>query len=536
MNASYHLEHLQVLQHINGISNHILASSSDTSGSNLPLNAKTVHYSLDGKSISSHSITSYNDVKVSPSGRIIGGSISHTSTDNSQKELDSSDVHFTSAGKPGLINTQVNNRFKDGIYKSVTSSLMDVVWSEVSSIKSGNISINITNKNNHAPQTSGCLVFENEKISKGHFQHYSSGTNEKIYGYTDIDYKDAKQVGTQIVGGYCAISSKNPDKIEKSTSNIFMTNLGRVDQIHTKNFDTKTKQLKNSVICEFKDMEFNERNEFLNGNSHYTILDNKNNLLSKTTVEYEDRKPKSSTTLNYKENKVNNTTVTEFSGAEFNNDLNVIDSETNTKVINLNSQVITQTVSSYNSNGYPLKRISKNLDPNSSEILAVIELDYKNTMFDHQNNPVDGYSTSTVTNPKTKESTTTIKHYKNYSGIKKIPSIENESVVESSMEEVNSSRVSISKDKDGNVIAKKETIERADGTKIKTIFTQIKDNNPELTKISIYDTDGSSVIKTYSIDLSQIDYDIITHTMKGSMGLKSYFRGDTINTDTTLEY
>ncbi len=529
MNTNHSFNLLQNISHINQISalQGIVIENSISKA--LPKTSKTIHYGPEGTNISVMSDTSFIDIKTASNGSIIGGTLKHYSTNEEGKAIDSSEVNLSKNGTPSIINTIINNRFDVGVFKKILCDMRELSWLGGSLIESG--SVKITTTQNENTRSTGNINYNSECVSSGDFTHYAIGGNGVITGYTEIDYGKTKFSGNCITGGYISITSKNENKISKSISNIFLSKLGRVLQIHSSNFKLGTRHVKSKVIADFSNIEFTPRNEFSSGTASYLVSDENGKTIAKTSIKFNNQVPCSAITYNYTENnKINQLIETDYEKAKYNNDLKVIDSTIKSDVYNANEKLISSSIVVYNDLGNPVKKTTYIFNPKIEERVSIIEKDLSNVVFDHRNAPFSGEITQTVTDLKTGKTIKTIKTIEKIANIasthddlsveKKTPSKTKTSIVGNySTSEVKNAK--------GKITQTKQSFKRDDGTLYKTVITKVKNDKPKTTQVLLYNTNGTKVNKSYTINLSKVAINK-QKEIEGSLIIDGYVRGNVL--------
>ncbi|ABC29918.1 conserved hypothetical protein [Hahella chejuensis KCTC 2396] len=529
MNATHELsDHLEASEHIANVSQ--LAGEI----ASLPKNASTTHYGPDGQTVAAYSKTDYANLKLSPEGAVQGGTLSHTSTDTDGRPINSSTLTFTN-GKVASAKTDIHNRFASGVAKQVEADFTNVRWTPASTIHSGQVKFSSRRGDTQRLRSDGVVTYDNEQIATGAFRHYSPEGQGGVEGYTDIDYSQTKFIGDRITGGYFSVSSKNAARAENAQSHVFMTSTGAIDQIHTKNFDPATAQLKSQVLTEFKNTQFNARNKISGGEAHYSVSDSNNVIQSKTVVSYQNGVPSNAVTQNYVDAKLHSKVVSSYEGAAFDNELRAINSTVHTRGYDANEKLTSMTDSTYDSHGAPSKTQSRTLDPDTQTPLFLTETDYANTVFNYRRKPIGGHAKITTTNLQDSSTVETVKNFTSPTAVN--AAIEASELLAASAQASTpqyATHTSTMKNADGQTTAYKKTIARSDGSPLKTVITNLADGKPTTVTVTLYAADGKTIGKTYSIDVSGVDAG--SGKVSGTMKISTKFRGRTLSSESTLEF
>jgi hypothetical protein len=541
MNTSNHIDHLHVINNINKLAQIQKIVEGSSNSTSFPKVSKTTHYGPGGTDVASISNADYSKLKLSSSGKIIGGTLNHNSSDENGKCIDASALNLSTNGRPSSATTEINNRFTSGIFKKITADFSGINWLDGSLIQSGDIALSTSM--NDSPRSTGAISYDNETLTKGSFTHYSSEANGKISGHTDIDYSKVKFLGNAFTGGYVGIVSKTAKKVVKSTSNLFLDKMGRANQIHTSNLDLKSGKVKSEVIADFSKMNFTPRNEFHEGEASYTVKDDGGATMLKTDISFENQVPSLLTinTFDDKE-KLKNTILVDYTNVKFNNDLKVVDSTLLTMVHNSKGDLISKTETDYNSNGNPTSKRTDQFEEKTGVQSFSISKDLRNVTFNHQNNPSGGevqivnkdlkndqtsYSAKPIQDLDSIYSTSTESEVTN----------ETESVHKTNVSSFDSSVCSMTKvtNNQGVVTQTKETCKRSNGTTLKTVTIILEDNKPASSIITTFATDGITITKTYKLNLSSISKDA-SKAISGSIKISSFAGGKTLSSKSELNY
>ena len=531
MDVTHHLDHVQVLNHIA----HVIRvhQTATQATSNLPKSAATTHYGPDGRQVASTSTTSYAGVKMSQ-GKIVGGQLRHTSMAETGKPLSSSEVSFQQDGTPGTIQTATHNRFSDGLYKHISTDMTDVSWNAASNVVSGNIHISSVHADNRSLRTTGSLTYDNEVPTSGQFTHYVKQGGRATSGFTHVDYTQTNFRGSRMTGGYCTVRSKDAKGLTKAHSNVFMSSQGMVQEIHTTNFDPESGAITNKVFSDFANLEFTPRKEFNAGTVTYNVVDDKGIAIAKTTALFAEARPAHTETQQIKNGEITHKIVTDYRDATFNNDLAPINCTVTTKVTSVEGKLVSQSSTEYDAEGNPAKKTTEVYSSKTGALFSTVTSDYANVIFSHSHKPIGG--TLEITTVMA-DGSKTIHSEKDFGdGLSSISTSE-ELVTPSTKEPAKDiTKITTVKDAQGQVTSRRKTITRSNGTLLKTVITHVSHNQPTSSDITLYGTDGTKVLKTYSLDLSQIAYNNRNGQVSGSVCLQSKFAGAVLDSESTLTY
>ena len=531
MDITHHLDHLQVLNHVANVAQ--AQQTVTQAAKNLPKSAETTHYGPDGNRVASKSTTSYAGVKVS-NGKIAGGRLQYASRDETDKAISSSEVAFQQDGTPGTVNTSINNRFSDGLYKKITTDMSSVLWNAASNVVSGSINISSTHAEKDSLHTAGSLIYKNEVPVSGKFTHYVPQGDGSISGFTNIDYSKANFRGSRITGGYCAINSQDATGATKANSNLFMSNKGLIQEIHTTNFDPKSGETTGKVFSDFSNLEFTPRNEFKSGTVTYNATDEKGNVTLQTTVSYTDSVPTQTESHKIKNSKITHKIVTDYSNVTFNNDLAPINCTVTTTVTNAAEKLGSKTETKYDSEGNPKTKVTKIYSSKTEKLFSTVTSDYANVVFNHSHKPIGGTLEITTV---LAEGSQTIHSEKDFGSFPSSDTTPAELVtLSTSGPGKDTTKTTTVKNAQGQVTEVQQITKRSNGTLLKKVITHIQDDKPTSSSITLYGTDGTKVLKTYSLNLTNISYDSTSGKVSGSMSLQSKFAGAVRDSESTLTY
>lgn len=446
---------------------------------NTPKTSIITRYNLNGKGKASLSHLSFDKVKFGIDGSISGGTLSYQTFTPEKRLVSSTSLNFQTNGKPSSAETQINNKYSDGIFKTVSTDMSSINWTDGSHIHSGAIPINTKHDKKQIKQTSGSLVFDKEKLISGSFTHHSE---TGVHGYTEVDYSTIQFLGSMIVGGHFSVTTKKPDRSVSSKSRIIFTGKGRVQKIHTTNFAPSSSDVKSKVVSDYTGINFNARNEVHSGDVHYHVSDKDDQQLSRTQVTFKNQVPSQSISHRYKNDNLVQTIVVDFSKAKFTNDNHIVDSSTSVKVYDGDGQIQSSKIVYYDSDGNILKKESQ-----------VFEFKDESLVF--------------ISPPN--------------------PSEEENNYVSEGASILNT---------DSQQPSKTETIARPDGTIEKTITTIFDKEKPVSTVVKSYDIDGKTVTKTYHINLTNLSSDDSSKQLSGSLSLQKYIVGKTLHSESVVTY
>ena len=360
MNATYNIDHLQAVTHVTSL----LGSTapSGTVAINKPKTAATSHYDTTGTQVATVSNTSYEGVTFAADGTISGGSLSHQSSTPDGTQLSTTSVNFQNNGKPVSAQVNINNINGIGNFKNVQMDMSGVTWNNSFAISSGQVKMSTIDASTQQKKNDGVIQFNNETVVSGSITHYDPDNAGAISGYSEVDYSQAKLLGSSILGGQYSVKHMTPGKALSASSVVSLSSEGRIQSIETTNTDPVSSAVTSKVSVDFSQVVFNVRNEFLSGDLGFTVNDNAGNLMSKTSITFANSLPTLSSTSLYSKNQMQNKIVVDYSGSQFNNDHQVVNSSKQVDVYSEAGKLLSSTVISYDKNGNKTK--AQNRDAN----------------------------------------------------------------------------------------------------------------------------------------------------------------------------
>jgi hypothetical protein len=531
MNANHHLDHINIVH--NFASSIHLHEDVPQKSSNLPKSVATDNYDAVGSKVASKSTTSFDGVKTS-AGKIIGGNLKHQSFDMVGAQIDASDITFKQDGTPGKIHSAINHRFKKGIFKTITTDMSAVAWIAGQSICEGNIVLAINDPKDNSLQTKGSLSYENEVPAKAAFTHYIPHGDGSVSGFTDVDYSSTRFRGSRMTGGYCAVDSRDEHGLKKSSSNVFMSAQGLVQEIHTKNFELKSGELKSKIVCDFSGIKFTPLNNFQSGQLKYVTSDKYGNVIGKSLVHYKKEVLIKTETTQIRKGKTTHSIVTDYVNAEFNNNLNPVNSTIKTTVTTADGMVRSESDTSFDDNGDPVKKVSQLFRKKNGKLFSTVTVDYSNVTFSHSHNPMAGKVEITTVLADGSATSHTERNFGSLSSnVSEAPELLN--VEPQAAVGVHESTTTL-KDSEGKVQSIKISTTRSDETLFKTVITKMNAGKPVSSSVVLYGIDGESVIKTFNIDLSKIDYDAASQLVTGTMQMEGKFSGAVLDSKSKVTF
>ena len=475
MNPTYNLDHVQAVAHTTSLLN-AGATLGAAATVSKPKTATTSHYDPTGQEIATTSNTSYAGVTFAADGTISGGSITHESSVPGGNKLSTTTVGFGTNGKPQSAEINVHNNNGVGDFRKIQMDMSGATWNNSLAISTGQVKLTSFDPASGQKLHDGVIQFNNEAVVSGSLTHYSSDGSGSVTGSTQVDYSGAKFLGTSIVGGQYIVQSHTPDNVLKATSVIGVSPLGRVQSIETTNLvGGATPSTK--VTVDLSKVVFNARNEFLSGELGYTSKDNTGAVISQTAVAYNNANPSLSTTSVYKNTALQNKIVIDYAASLFNNNHHVVNSS--------------KKVDTYTGDG---KLLASNV-----------------VSYDAMGNKTGSAPTGTQTAPA--------------------PT----STPQPSTPVTSNFNMNIQANAPGTTQQTDKTT-RPDGTLEQVRVTTLNGNIPVAAQITLYATDGTTVIKTYTIDLSGLTYDQNANTVTGSVNMQTHAGGNVLNSESTIQY
>jgi hypothetical protein len=482
MNATYSMDDLHAVTHVTSLLNtstnanmKMASVKASTPSISKPKLANTSHYDPTGQEVATVSNTSYDGVTFAPDGSIASGNLSHESLTLDGTRLSTTSVGFQNGGKPASAEINVHNHNGIGDFKKVVMDMNGVTWSDSFSISSGQVKLSTIDAATQLKKNDGAIQFEKEMLVSGSFTHFSLDKAGEISHYSEVDYTTAKFLGTRIIGGQYAIKSLRPDKSLASNSLVSVSSLGRVQNIETTNHDASS-SIKSKVLVDFSKVNFNARNRFDSGDINYTVNDDKGTLLSKTTVTYKDAFPASSQTLVYNKAVLVFKILVDYSQSKFNNSKQVVNSSKKVEIYSKDDKMISSTIITYDEQG---KKI-----PNKT---------------------VNPPAPSPAPPPKK-------------SPLANLPSVPQIKPV------------------GANQTERKDPKYRADGSLEQMRVIVQEGDKPISSTITYYGTDGTTVIKTHTLDLTGITYDQTANSVTGTLNMATHLGGTILHAASSIQY
>ena len=473
MNDTHSLDHLQAINHVTAVLNAIRAGGATVSK---PKTASTHHFDATGNNVAHVSSTSYEGVNFAADGSISGGNLSHQSVSPEGLPLTTTSIGFQAGGKPASANVDIHNLHSDGLFKKVTMDMSGATWNDQFAIASGQVAVTATDPDTKAKTHDGTIRFDKETLVAGSFTHYDHQGSGAVTGHAEVDYGGAKFLGTSIVGGQYTVRSLQPDKTLSSTSVVAVSPLGRIDSIESTNMGSAT-EIKTNVKVDFTKGMFNARNEFHSGDLLYNVFDDKGVKLSDTTVTYQNAVPAQSQTQVYEGGALNGKIKVDYSQSQFNNHNQVVNSIKKVEVYNAKDQQISSSMVAY--------------DPKGNKIKA---------------GPAAGVPLQPLRPPVTVQVPALVKM-----------NVSNQPPA-------------------ANQTQQTDTKKRDDGTVQQVRVTTLEAGKPVSAKITTYGPDGTTVIKSYTMDLSGISYDENSKVATGSLTMQTHLGGTVLQAQSSVQY
>ncbi|MBE7174024.1 MAG: hypothetical protein INR73_25850 [Williamsia sp.] len=473
MNATYSMDHLQAVAHVGAILN---ATNANAGGAavNRPKTANTSHYDATGQTVATASTTSYEGVSFGSDGSITGGSLSHQSVSPEGIKLHTTAVNFQADGKPASASIDVHNLHSDGDFKKIAMDLSGATWNDGYNISSGQVKVTATDPNTQATLHEGTIQFDKEALVSGSFTHYDPQNGGAVSGHAEIDYAGAKFLGTSIVGGQYSIRSLNPDKTLSATSVVSVSPLGRLDSVETTNVGPDS-AVKTKVKVDFSKVQFNARNEFDSGDLLYTVQDDKGTKLSETAVTYKGAVPSLSQTLVYQDNALSSKIMIDYTGAAFNNQNQVVNSSKKVDVYGADNKLVSSSMVTYDERGQKLKPGAAAKVHGAPAPPARVPV------------PVLGKAFA-------------------------LPPA------------------------DPNQTQQTDKKNRPDGTLQQVRVTTLVAGKPVSALVTAYAADGTTVVKTYTLDLTGISFDENAKTVSGALNMQTHLGGNILHAASSIQY
>lgn len=480
MNATYNMDHLQAITHVSTLLN-TGGTLGDAITISKPKTASTSHYDPAGTEVATVSNTSYEGVTFATDGSIAGGSLSHESSVPGGNKLSTTSVSFGTNGKPGLAEITAHNKNGQGDFKKIQMDMSGAIWNDSFAISAGEVKMTTTDATTGQKKHDGALQFDKEVVASGSFTHYAPDGSGSVSGYSKVDYSSAKFLGANIVGGQYAVDTHAADNALKSTSLISVSPLGQVQSIETTNMSggtaAATAGVSSKVLVDFSKITFNARNEFQLGELEYTTSDSAGTLLSKTTVTYNNANPTLSTSTMYKNGQLQSKVVIDYAASQFNNDHQVVNSTKQVQTFSGDGKLLSHSVISYDQQGNKVKEA-----------------------------PVSAVQ---VTAPP-KAAPTAVN---NTTPVKRLVAVTGDGTTE-----------------------KTDKKSRPDNTLEQMCVTTMQGDKPVFSTVTLYAADGTTVTKTYTMDLSGLSYDQNAKTVNGALNMQTHAGGNTLSAASTVQY
>ncbi|MBE7171680.1 MAG: hypothetical protein INR73_13900 [Williamsia sp.] len=476
MNATYNIDHLQALTHVSSLLN-TTAAVGGAAAVNKPKTATTSHYDPTGQEVATISNTSYEGVTFAADGTISGGSLSHDSLHPDGTKLSSTSVGFGSNGKPASAEINVQNLDGVGDFKKVQMDMSGVTWNNSFIISTGAVKVLTLDAATGNKIHDGSLQFDKEAVVSGAITHYDPTHPGTVTGYSDVDYGGAKFLGSTIIGGQYAVKTQTPDKQLKSNSVISLSSIGRLQGIETTNLDPKSAAVTSKVKVDLSKLVFNARNEFAAGDMNYTATDTNGVVISETTVSYNNAVPALSTTLVYNNQQVQSKIVVDYTASQFNNNLQVVNSIKKVNIFSGAGALLSSTAVAYDQFG------NKTQNAPAAKAAAA------------------NAQAAKPTPPKA------------LAAFPKLPA-----------------------PSDLGITAKTDETRRTDGTLEQARTTYTQNNNPVAVVVKLYGTDGSTVIKTFTLDLSGLSFNAASNTVSGALNMQTHLGETLLSSQSSIQY
>lgn len=473
MNATYLIDHLQAITHATNVLG-ATGSAAATAAVNKPKTATSSHYDAEGKTLATVSTTSYEGLNFSSDGAIAGGNLSHQSLSPEGIKLSTTSLGFQGDGKPASAEINIHNTHTDGDFKKVAMDMTSATWNDSYAISSGHVKVSAFDAATQAKTHDGTIEFDKETLVSGSFTRYDPDKNGAIDGFSDVDYRQAKFLGSTIIGGQYAINTHAADKSLASTSQVTVSSLGRPQSIETTNMASAT-AVKSKVLVDFAKIQFNARNRFEAGDLLYTVNDDTGVKLSETTVTYNNSTPSASQTLVYDGSALQSRIMVDFSQATFNNHNQVVNSSKKVDVFSADNKLISSTMVSYDQNGVKVK-------------------------------PDTAGPVTPAPNPPAKSPITP-----------PAPFVLNPATSNQTVET-------------------KEKHRTSDNTLQQVTVTTKEDGKAVSAVVTLYGPDGTTVVKTFTMDLSGMSIDETSNTVSGTLNMQSHVGGNVLNTVSSVQY
>jgi len=295
-----------------------------------------------------------------------------------------------------------------------------------------------------------------------------------------------------------------PDKVLSASSTVSLSPGGRLQAIETSNVDPATSAVTSKVSVDFSQIVFDARNEFLSGNLGFTVNDNAGNLMSKTAITFANSLPTNSTTSVYIKGQLQNKIVVDYSNSLFNNDHQVVDSSKTVNIYSGTDKLLFSTVISYDKNG----KKTKDKDPKNKKSATPQALKA----------PAPAPAKAVKAPAKKSSAATTVKSSAT-AAIKPGANL-----------------TSTAQLGDTPTTQKTDKTYRTDNTLEQVRVTTLQGNTPVSAVITNYAADGTTVVKTFTLDLSGLNYDQASNTVTGALNLQTHLGGNVLSSESTIQY
>lgn len=529
MNLAAHHDALQALNHLASVLPTPVAAV-------LPASAVTTQYGADGKVIRANATTSFADLKSSPDGKLAGGSISHETRTPEGALIDSSTLSMLSDGRPGKLQTVIQNRFAPGPFKHFEADLSALQWTAANSIYAGTVAITTRDAATNAVRMEGQLAFDQETLRSGTFAHRAWAGDGQVHGYTHVDYTAAELVGMRLVGGQCAVTVKNAALKVLSLSTISISNQGTVTRIATQTFDPASGKQKARVAADFSGVRFDPRGQIAAGTAGFVVTTPQGAQLSRTTSAFEAGVCQQTITETFVRGSAQRRIVTDYTGARFNNDLQVVNSDVVSKTYDAAGQVLSITTTSHDAQGKVTRRVIERLAPGTGATLSTTVADYSGADFD-THGAASGGSVILTTTTASGARTVTRRELPRRPGTAQPLAAAWPTPLGLATPAPSYTRnVSEATDASGALVSRTVRVTRPDGKLLEETVTTFEGQRPVASKISRYGTDGKTLLATSTADLTKLAYDPATGHATGTVGVAVRFRGVTPSENTTLSF
>lgn len=472
MNDTHSMDHLQAINHVTAVLNTVQTGSTAVSK---PKTASTHHFDATGESVAHVSTTSYEGVTFAGDGSISGGTLSHQSVSPEGLPLTTTSIGFQDGGKPASANVDIHNLHSDGLFKKVAMDMSGATWNDAFAITSGQVAVTATDPDTQAKTHDGTIQFDKENLVSGSFTHYDHQGGGAVTGHAEIDYGAAKFLGTSIVGGQYTVRSLHPDKSLSSTSVVALSELGRINSIESTNMGSAT-EIKTKTTVDFSKGTFNARNAFHSGDLLYNVFDDKGTKLSDTTVTYQNAVPAQSQTQLYSGGELKGKVLIDYSQSQFDNHNQVVNSSKKVDVYNAKNKLISSSMVAYDQGGKKIKA-SPTAAPAFKPLKPPVAV--------------------------------------------KVPAL---------------AKMNLAGQPSANQTQQTDTKKREDGTVQQVRVTTLEAGKPVSAKITSYGPDGTTVIKSYTMDLTGISYDENSKAVSGTLNMQTHLGGTVLQAQSSVQY